>query len=46
MLRSLRDMIARTPHIKYKTSCILKFALLFFVALIALAIFGAIMSRR
>ena len=37
-----KDVIARTPHIKYKTSCILKFALLFFVALIALAIIGGI----
>ena len=45
-----KDVIARTPHIKYKTSCILKFVLLFFVLVIVLlivaAIGGAFVSRR
>ena len=41
-----KEIIARTPHIKYKTSLILKVVLVIFVSVIGLAILGAILSRR
>jgi hypothetical protein len=41
-----KEIIARTPHIKYRTSLILKIVLALFVSLIGMAIVGAILSSR
>jgi hypothetical protein len=41
-----KEIIARTPHIKYRTSLILKIVLVLFVSLIGMAIVGAILSSR
>ena len=41
-----KEIIAQTPHIKYRTSLILKIVLVLFVSLIGLAIVGAIISTR
>jgi len=41
-----REVIAKTPHIKYKTSLILKLGLALFVAVIVLGVIGAIVSSR
>ena len=41
-----KEIIARTPHIKYRTSLIVKIALVVLVSVIGLAILGAILSMR
>lgn len=41
-----KDVIARTPHIKYKTSCLVKFFILFVVGVLSLAVVGALVGKR
>lgn len=41
-----KEIIARTPHIKYRTSLLLKIVLALLVAMIGLMIVGALLSRR
>jgi hypothetical protein len=40
-----REIIARTPHLRYKTSLLVKFVLAVFVGLITLAIVGTLFTR-
>jgi hypothetical protein len=40
-----QEVIAQTPHIKYKSSCILKGALVFFLVLVLLIVIGAIVGN-
>jgi hypothetical protein len=41
-----KEIIEKTPHIKYKTSLIVKIAIGLFVAVVALAVIGAIFGGK
>ena len=41
-----KEIIARTPHIRYKSSCLMVFLIVFVVVLVVIGLFAFIGARR